>query len=161
MSKKTFKLTKRTRRAYTTATVFIVFFCLFLIFSLVYNQSILAYKYLDAFILLVCFYNGIFFYLSLAKTHLEVTDSTIELVTPYGSRRINCADAIKLENTPAKFALVYKHGATRSNLLLDLLIKRDRIPLSLFVENWVDDRAWKEDPLLLWINAHFQINKGG
>ena len=159
MSKKTFNLTKRTRRAYTTAAVFIVIFCAFLIFSLVYNKSIVAYKYLDALILLVCFYNGMFFFLSLAKTRLDVTDKTIELVTPYGSRKIKCTDATKLENTPAKFALVYKHGATQSNLLLDLLIKRDRIPLSLFVENWVDDDSWKQDPLLLWVTAHFQINK--
>lgn len=89
-----------------------------------------------------------------------MNDKTIELVTSYGSRRINCADATKLENTPAKFTPVYKYRATRSNLLLDLLIRRGRIPLNPFVENWVDNKVWKGDPLLLWVTEHFQIEKG-
>lgn len=159
MEKIIFGLSKRTKRAYITAFVFIVVFCAFLIFSLIYNRSIIAYKILDLVFLLVVIYNGVFFLLSPARTHLKVTDSIIEFVTPYGTRKIQCNDAVQLENTPAKLTLIYKKGLIKPNPWLDFLVKRDRIPLSLFVEDWVDDKVWKKDALLVWIDAHYQITK--
>lgn len=159
MEKTEFKVSARTKRAYFTAVGFIAIFCAFLIFSLIYNRSILAYRILDLVFLLVVIYNGVFFLLSPTRTRLLVTDITIEFQTPYGSRKINCGDAVQLENTLSKLALIYKKGTTKPNLWLDLLVRRNRIPLSLFVDNWTEDGKWKKDPLLMWVSAHFQIKK--
>jgi hypothetical protein len=154
-----FKLSRRVKKAYLWADVFFVAATGALLFFLFSNQSSVLLLIFDLVFLVVCLFNAIYFLLSIRMTSLETTDTTIEFRSPYGRRKIQCTDAVKLENNSNNLLLFYKKGASRPNRVLDLVIKKECIPLGMFVENWIDEKNWKKDSLLVWLKDKYQIEK--
>lgn len=153
------RLSNRVKKAYLWADIFFIAATAALLFFLFSSQGSVLLLIFDLIFLVVCLFNAIYFFLSIRMTALETTETTIEFRSPYGARKIQCSDAVKLENNSNNLLLFYKKGASKPNWILDLVIKKECIPLGMFVENWTDEKNWKSDPLLLWLREKYQIEK--
>ncbi len=103
--------------------------------------------------------SSLFYFFSIRKTFLILSDSGIKFVFPFGYRITTWEETKQLEITFTKFQLVLeKNSLKRENDPFSILFyKKNEIPLHLFIERWQDEKYWEEDSLLILLRQKFDF----
>ncbi len=108
-------------------------------------------------------YMSIFNLLSIYKTVLNISESSIEFIFPLGYKKTEWESITKAELNSSSFRLYFRKKSKSNPLNLNSIFfyKDNEIPVYLFLDKWQDEKSWEEEPLLIFISKKVPIEKIG
>lgn len=154
METRTFNLTKKYKLKYLFSGIFLLISGLIgyiLTFRGVYS---IIFTILVFLVSSAGLYMSVFYLLSPSKTHLNISESRIEFVFPFGCEKKEWENIKEAEISPLWFRLYFEKKPRKKLINLNAIFfyKENEIPIYIFIDNWQGRRNWEEEPLLILIN---------